>query len=142
MRSAAEMYPLANGWFYDYQPIVDACGDVLLQVDQDAYQGDTWAIVGRGEERGYLCFGWGSCSGCDALQACESLEEVQQLADGIESSIHWEPNAEALLGWFATKDWDLTYEWRLDDFKKFHAEAIALLSREAGVVGASDEGFA
>jgi len=127
------MYPDSFTSTYDspceYQPILDACGTVVVQVTSNDYQGDTWAIVESGGRYGYVNFGWGSCSGCDALQACSSYEEVDELAQQIENDIHWENSAEDMLVWMADRDWETKYCWHEDDFKRFLVEAKDALSR-------------
>ncbi len=90
---------------YDYQPIIDAIGTVLVQKRDQDYQGDTFVLYGgdinyRGGESvyGILVIGWGSCSGCDSLQACSSYDDLQQLADSLENSVQW-------LGLDEVKEW-------------------------------------
>ena len=46
---AEVIYPNCNGKYgfdepYDYTPIINAIGDVILRVDEDDYQGDTWVL--------------------------------------------------------------------------------------------------
>lgn len=98
MKTARELYPdaLINcDWtdpyletIYDYQPILDSFGKILVQVDDSGYDGDS-RVFYQFEDRtfGVLQFGWGSCSGCDALQACHSYEEVDELIAHLESQI-------------------------------------------------------
>jgi hypothetical protein len=73
----------------DYQPIIDSFGVVLVQVDDRNYEGDTRVIYEKDGRYGFLVFGWGSCSGCDALQACRSLQEIAELGDQLERSVKW-----------------------------------------------------
>ena len=74
---------------YDYQPMIDEFGKIILQESDDDYQGSTWALYQDNDRIGFLRFGWGSCSGCDALQACESFDEIQTLMDELWQSIMW-----------------------------------------------------
>jgi len=92
-----ESYGLCG--IYGYQPIVDYCGEVLIQFDDRDYQGDTFAIVKKNDQLGFLQFGWGSCSGCDALQAAHTLEKVGMLASDIESGVHWFNTGAELVKW-------------------------------------------
>lgn len=55
-----------------YQPIMDSFGNIILQVDDNDYQGDSRLLYREDDRIGFLQFGWGSCSGCDSLQACHS----------------------------------------------------------------------
>jgi hypothetical protein len=79
-------------WFdapSNYSPIINSFGQVLVQVDEDDYSGDTFALLSKDGQTGFLVFGWGSCSGCDALQRCESYKELGELIENLESGIKW-----------------------------------------------------
>ena len=73
---ARRLYSVEHGSVraYSYQPIIDHFadehGEVLVQIEEDDYQGDTWVVYHHpGAGPRFLTFGWGSCSGCDRLQA-------------------------------------------------------------------------
>lgn len=85
--SAAEGDAFADVW--DYGPILASVGEVLVRVDEDDYQGDTLALVKRAGEFGVVVFGWGSCSGCDALQAANSWVDVAELRNSIFRDTKW-----------------------------------------------------
>ena len=54
------------------------------------YQGDYIFIVKNSEgELGVVVVGYGSCSGCDALEACETEEQFNSLIDSIVANIKW-----------------------------------------------------
>lgn len=134
MKAVTELYPGYKGGYglCDYQPIIDACGDVLLQVDDSDYQGDTRALLRDAAGRyGHLQFGWGSCSGCDALQWCSTVADVQLLADAIESEVRWFDTAAEALAYFEGHDWQGDYSWRRDEQRKFVAQAVAILEQHA-----------
>lgn len=81
-----------------------------------------------GHEWGYLNFGWGSCSGCDALQACDSYEDLDSLRKQLVADIHWEPSAGAMLAWLAVRDWPGQHSWYGDGaLKEFLPEAAVVL---------------
>lgn len=73
----------------DYDPIIQSFGDVLVQVDDNDYSGDTRALLRKDGRYGFLNFGWGSCSGCDGLQACSSYEDVEDLITSLKGDIKW-----------------------------------------------------
>ena len=75
--------------FYDYDPIIRGLGDVLVQVEDDDYSGDTRVLLKNDDRYGFLVIGWGSCSGCDALQSCNTFAEVDELINEIEGDIKW-----------------------------------------------------
>lgn len=89
LKRAALAYPDFAGYGSDYQPMLNTFGDILVQVDDTDYQGDTRILYRKGERYGFLNFGWGSCSGCDALAACSSLRDVAELMMKLEGDIKW-----------------------------------------------------
>lgn len=96
----------------DYEPIIYDLGCVLLKIDDKNYQGDSYVLYGDENGSGpfgFLNFGWGSCSGCDALQACDSWEEIQELYDNLKSSILWFNNVKQAYDWFMQHDWNGDY---------------------------------
>lgn len=114
-------------WGVDYQPIINHFGTIAVQVDDSDYQGDTrvlYADTGKGF--GYLNFGWGSCSGCDALEACNSYTEAADLIRDLESSIKW-ASKEEMLTFFKTHDWEGDYSWHAEEQKQFVDQTIAFL---------------
>ena len=127
-----ELYKEENDcWFHisDYQPMIDAFGKVAVQVDDYDYQGDTRVLYDNDGSIGILIFGWGSCSGCDALQACTTMEEVQELCDGLQDSIKWFDSREEALAYVTEKDWKLEWCWHSEETKEFIQEVTDYLSR-------------
>lgn len=115
------------GW-YDYQPMLDAFGKIAVQVDDDDYQGDSRLLYDEDGRIGVLIFGWGSCSGCDALQACDSLEDVQELCNRLQESIKWFGDKEQALDYFKNHDWKGDYSWYQTETKEFISKCIEYLS--------------
>ena len=72
MVDAKKLYPDFEKYYSegDYDPMVNAFGNVVVRVDDDDYQGDTRVLYNNDGKIGYLVFGWGSCCCCDALQSC------------------------------------------------------------------------
>lgn len=132
MIDAKKLYPnfIKNG-AYDYMPIVDSFGYAAIKVDEDSYQGDTWILYDNDDKIGYLVFGWGSCSYCDALQGCETIEEVQELCDELENSIVWFDTAEDALEWFIKHDWEGEWFGNIIEGQLFIQEAIDYLRVKA-----------
>ena len=121
MKKADEIYDNSWGW-WDYQPMLNEFGNILLQKDERDYQGDSFLIYEKDDKYGYLTFGWGSCSGCDALQGCNSISEVQELVDRLYSSIEWFDSLDALKEYFEETDWTLQYQYSIPEFKEFLIE--------------------
>ena len=115
---------------YDYDPILKSFGDILAREDEESYHGDSWVLYGDGPRIGYLEFGWGSCSGCDALQACGFYEEVDELIGRLRSSIRWFASRPEALEWFRTHDWAGDWSSGRQERDEFVRKAITLLSED------------
>lgn len=102
-----------HSWFYPpygYDELLASMEfEVLGQTEHGDYQGDTQALVRDGDRYGYLLFGWGSCSGCDALQDCSSVAEATELRDSIAEGIHWFDSAADLRKYLGDRDWALQW---------------------------------
>ena len=117
-----------NRWdWYDYQPMLEAFGKIAIQVDDRCYQGDSRLLYDENGKIGYLIFGWGSCSGCDALQACDSIEEVQELCDELQGDIKWFDSKKEALEWFTTHDWEGDFFSRTEETNEFLQKCIEYL---------------
>ena len=79
----------------DYTPIIQSFGHVIVRIDEDGYEGDTFVLLGKDDRYGFLVFGWGSCSGCDALQGCNSYDDIDALIAELENDINWFDTFEA-----------------------------------------------
>lgn len=129
MQTAQELYSKAQKKTYfktvsNYQPILNSFGNILIQVDDTYYYGDSRVLYQQENKIGYLQFGWGSCSGCDALQSCDSIEEVQSLMDKLRSSIMWFDNPQQALAFFIDHDWDGDYSHLSTEQQNFINQAI------------------
>ena len=127
-----KLYTNENTYWFDYQPMLDAFGKIVVQVDDDDYQGDSRLLYNENGKIGALIFGWGSCSGCDTLQACRSLEEVQELCDNLQEDIKWFDNKKQALEYFTNHDWQGDYSWHQMETKEFVNRCIDYLSTEKG----------
>jgi hypothetical protein len=122
-----------DGYFYgsgDYQPIIDAIGEVIIQVDEGEYQGDTSVLYRNGKRYGYLTFSWGSCPGCDSFQACRSISEIQELIDRLQSDVEWFISKEECLKHFQELRGEAGYSWHEYTIEQFVEKAIEHLSRD------------
>ena len=122
-----------------YDEIVSSWGYQL--VDSEAfgdYQGDYAYLLRDGDRHGLVVIGYGSCSGCDALQSVEPWEEdgdwsgVVELADELRKDIHWEDSKAALMAWVSghpERHW-WSYE---DEMKKWlNGHGATLPIKETG----------
>lgn len=111
-------YPNFDYCESNYNPMLEQFGEIIIQVDDRDYQGDSRLLYKKENMYGYLQFGWGSCSGCDALQACETYEDLQQLSDCLERSIQWKTFQE-MKEFFDKHDWEGDYSWHASEQQLF-----------------------
>lgn len=132
MKDIREVYPDAvrDGiWIgaYDYRPLLESFGyEILLQVDDQDYSGDSRVLFRDGDRYGVLVFGWGSCSVCDALQACSSYEEIDELRQELHRRIRW-GSREEILHYLETHDWEGDWCWHAPETRQFLEQAKELL---------------
>lgn len=116
---------------YIYQRLVDAMDVItIISVDIGSYSGDSLYLVKEGNRFGYLQFGWGSCSGCDALQACRNFKELDELRQSLYDSIKWFDTAQEGFRWFLNHDWKGDYLGSNEEVQKFVDDCAAYLVRE------------
>ena len=72
-----------------YDGIVATQGEIIKDWTLGYYQGDYVYLLKNGDRYAFVVIGYGSCSGCDALEGCESDEEFNLLKDEITSGIVW-----------------------------------------------------
>lgn len=132
MRDIRDVY---QGYFEDgdswgpahYQPMLESLDyEIAVQVDDSNYQGDSRLLLRDGARYGVLIFGWGSCSGCDSLQACGSYEEVEALRDALAQSIRWFESADEAAEYFRSKDWSTEFLSR-EETQQFADNALRAL---------------
>ena len=117
---AEQLYPdFEDTWgIYDYTPIIKYFGEVLLRKDIGHYQGDTLILYKHDDgSYSFLAFGWGSCSGCDALLSCKTLEEVNDLIENLDNKRIIRSSAKEMLDYFENKDWESEWYWYEDKAK-------------------------
>lgn len=113
----------------DYKLLIKCIdAEVLIHADELNWQGDSWYLFknNEGTMYGFLTFGWGSCSGCDALLGCDSFDRVMSLLHTLKESIIWKTK-EDMLEYFKTKDWSLDHYGEVDEFKDFKYKVITML---------------
>jgi hypothetical protein len=107
---------------------------VVLEDEEGDYQGTSYLLVRKGGQWGLLIYGWGSCSGCDALADCNDFRgDVVELRDQLYNSITWGTAAE-MREHIATRDWSLDWVGHEETFLKFRTDALTEL--EAHTPGA------
>lgn len=104
----------------NYKDILDSFGYSILEIEtRDDYQGDTVVLFSNHSKLGFLRFGWGSCSVCDALQSCFESDDPQKSIDELQNSlfhdIRWFVDHESALQYFKKHDWQGDY-WNPIEF--------------------------
>lgn len=129
MKPIKEVYPdWKEDRYQGYDELLESLEyEILVKVDDEDWQGDSRLLLKDGDRYGILIFGWGSCSGCDALYGASSIEEVEELRNQLNDSIHWEPNKETLLAYMNYKDWELDFSFHQEETKQFIEEVKKLL---------------
>lgn len=100
-----------------YRDLIDSMQvTVIFEYEVGDYQGDTMYLLQQGWNKyGYLHIGWGSCSGCDALQDVidydwpQSKPRVEEFRDELFSRIEWFDSKEAVEKFLREHDWDGDY---------------------------------
>ncbi len=124
MKTAKQLYtsPIMN---WDYSPILNNIkGEIILR-EENHDPGYSYILYKKDNKYGYLTFGWGSCSFCDALQACNTYEEIQELMDVLYNSIQWFDDYESFKNYMAdTSIQELKFSWNLRGFHNFRKQII------------------
>lgn len=120
----------ANG--IDYDNLVRSWRyEVVAWLRTGEYQGDYWVILRKFSSRayryGFLVIGYGSCSGCDALEAAVTYApgatamdwgKVEEHRTLLHDGIHWGDSAEELATWL--EDRDPAVDWWVNDREGRH----------------------
>lgn len=87
-----KMFPRREGWGiqFDYGPVDEALGKLLVTVEDNDWQGETRLLLQNDHGRfGMDSYSWGSCSHCDFAQGCQSHTEMLEYANQRYESIKW-----------------------------------------------------
>lgn len=116
-----------TSWFSapSYSELVSSMEyEELFYEDIGSYQGDYLyflkdedrsSIVANDARYGLLVFGYGSCSGCDSLQACSNEKEVVELRDRFASDIKWFASKKDVIKFINNKDTQPFKDWYWND---------------------------
>lgn len=117
----------ADGYFrtceYDYYELIKSITDKVnwkVNAGTNDYQGD-YLCFGEGQGKYYFVdFGYGSCSGCDALEACNSFQDLLEVREDIKRNIKEFESLDQFEKWFNNEG--QTEWWNWDDIKAFIKE--------------------
>lgn len=92
-----------------YEAIVASWGFEVVEFNTFGYyQGDHAVLLRDGDRWGVTVFGYGSCSGCDALQdiigyrdetGWATRPEVVELSDGLREAVQWFDSRAEMVAW-------------------------------------------
>lgn len=112
-----------------YQDLIEKRGRVkiIASASDEDYQGDTLLLVQGDSGFGFLIFGWGSCSGCDAYEAAyDDDHELEELGDSLVRGIQWFDTLEAAEDYITSgKDWEGSWV-RQDTVERFKTAVVTL----------------
>lgn len=84
-------------YYLDYHGLLTASGLEVVEWEvTGSYQGDYVVLVRDNARYGFVVIGYGSCTGCDALEGCGGIDDVLTLCEQILQSIKWADSAEEL----------------------------------------------
>jgi len=102
-----------------YEDLIEATGcEVIDSLYMGSYQGDLLMIVSKNYRFGVLSTGYGSCAGCDALQACRDPNEYVNLAKSLYDNIVWKEPDE-IIDYLENKDWESEYYGKQEGLPEF-----------------------
>lgn len=95
-----------EGEYLDYDYLLRTLGyEVVEWHTCGSYQGDHVALLRHPDGAwGFTVIGYGSCPGCDALEACDSPAEVDALRDELDRDITWSAEPATLARYIMEKD--------------------------------------
>lgn len=119
-----------------HELIEDRAIKILLDTEDNDYQGNSFLLVQRvppTRDLGFLSYGWGSCSGCDALEAAYGdPQALAELGDELVAGTRWFDGAEALYAWMQDEEsHDLQWWGHSDAFKRWLREVTEWLNQNA-----------
>lgn len=119
-----------NKYGYGYEGLIESFDvEILLDGHDGDYQGDSFYILRDADGRvGFLAFGWGSCSGCDAFSAAwdDGEAELVALRDGLWDDVEWHNSLDDLRVSFEENDIELKWYGHSKSFKTFLRELKGL----------------
>ena len=120
---------IREDWFYPENI------EIVAKYDEGSYQGDSMALLKRWKEYYVANWGWGSCSGCDALEA--SNDDSNKLVDLVldyQSSVSPKlENKMDILEWISKERQNTYNRELLDNFEsevRKYFDSISTLSED------------
>lgn len=101
---------------YDYDKLATLFGlPILYSWEEPYYQGDAFFVLqGEDGRLGLMVYGFGSCSVCDALQACSTTQDVADLANEMLEETRWFDDKDAMRAFINDPESKLN-DWWMND---------------------------
>lgn len=117
-KTLKEFYPNA-GWddrptccIGSYTMLIESFpAEILESYDFGDYEGDSLILLKHNNKYGVLVFGWGSCAGCDALEACSTIEDLEELRLSLFNNVTLFDTPTELIKYLKEHDWEGDYLW-------------------------------
>lgn len=118
-------------WIKDYptyHALVASFGFTIIAEESfGSYQGDLVFVLEDRDKRGWLVVGYGSCSGCDQLEAVSpwgddedsDWTDVISLRDELASEVRWFDSHEELVEWLKGETFSNQWYYYEDEMKHF-----------------------
>jgi len=114
-----------------YTDLLESTGWVpVVEVQEQDYQGSIYVLVTNDAgQYGYLAISFGSCSGCDALKACNKVEELDELRGELAQQVTVFPTLSAAAEAIENdRELDVTESWHSKEKSEFKAKVRALVT--------------
>lgn len=116
---------------FEYSEMLKEPGwQIIRDVCSGDYQGQ-YGFLLREESSGrfgVVFISYGSCSGCDALQACQTWDDLSNLRDDVLNTITWFNTPVEAVNWFESRDWETQAAYYEKDFGQFKIDCISYLA--------------
>lgn len=108
----------------------------VIEVVGGSYQGDLYLLVhdnvsdrhwkrAEGAEWAFMTVGYGSCSGCDALESCSTPQQVAELALSLVTGLEFTTLAQVRAKVTNSDKAELQWYGAEEAFKEFQAKVAA-----------------
>lgn len=107
---------------YSYEGLVDSFGVEIVFAEHDKdWQGDSFYLLKDEQRYGFLQFGWGSCSGCDAYESSRDMggNALEELRDELWEKVVWKDSLDGLRAYMVENDPKLQWYGNRPSFKAF-----------------------
>lgn len=119
-----------NKYGNGYEGLIESFDvEIVLDEHDSDYQGDSFYLLRDADGRvGFLAFGWGSCSGCDAFSSAWDSGDTALvgLRDELWDDVEWYDSFEDLRVSFDERDFLLKWYGRSEAFKCFFGNLKSL----------------